>query len=184
MTPPPRPPPNHISGSCLCRSITYTLSFPSDSTPWPPTVQSCQCTMCRKHTASLLPIFLVLRPSSGQIAPWPLDAERHLGKNTTYTEYASSENGLRGFCSRCGSSLLFRNRRQDAGDQKERESQETMDLFVGTLDEKWLVDDREMAKALATPNELQFWCKHAVQGVTDVVRGGTRLETVRGTEMD
>lgn len=49
---------------------------------------------------------------------------------------------------------------------------ETFDLFLGTVDEKWLVHEKEVGKALATPNQFQFWCENVIVGVTDTVKGG------------
>ncbi|KAF2748177.1 hypothetical protein M011DRAFT_525835 [Sporormia fimetaria CBS 119925] len=158
--------PSQITGGCLCGSLRYTLTFPP-STPWPPKSATCQCTMCRKWTGTLLPSFLTL--PSKQITPWPLSSSS--GQNT-YTEYASSSKGLRGFCGTCGSSLIWRSKEE-----------EEVDLYLGTVDEKWLVDEKEVAKAIATPNQFQFWCQHAVDGVTDMVKGGQKLLRDRGTEM-
>ena len=52
---------------------------------------------------------------------------------------------------------------------------ESWDLFLGTVDEKWLVAEKEVGKALATPNQFQYWCENVVEGVTDVVKGGRRF---------
>ncbi|KAF2179378.1 hypothetical protein K469DRAFT_674200 [Zopfia rhizophila CBS 207.26] len=148
--------PASITGGCLCGSIRYTINFSQD-TKWPPESATCQCTMCRKWTSSLLAPFIVVRPS--QLTPYPFT------KFLTYTEYESSRNRFRGFCTKCGSSLIWR-----SDDQKE-----TLDLFLGTVDEKWLVQEKDVGKDLATPNQFQFWCENAIEGVTDVVRGGRKF---------
>lgn len=51
----------------------------------------------------------------------------------------------------------------------------TLDLFLGTVDEKWLVQEKEIGKALATPNQFQFWCENKIEGVTDVLNGGRQF---------
>jgi hypothetical protein len=40
------------------------------------------------------------------------------------------------------------------------------------VDEKWLVEEKEIGKALATPNQFQFWCENKIEGVTDVLKSG------------
>jgi hypothetical protein len=84
----------------------------------------CQCTMCRKRTAALYPQFLMVAHS--QLEP-------DLKSYSTYTEFESSPGRFRGFCNRCGSSLIWRN-----GEDKEAE----FDLFLGTIDERWLVGEK------------------------------------------
>lgn len=118
-------------------------------------------TMCRKWTASLIAQFLVVPPA--QLVP-PLESQE------SYTEFESSPRRFRGFCSKCGSSLIWR-----SDDDKQ-----TLDLFLGTLDEKWLVKkassqkDGRVAQALARPSGTQFWMENAISGVTDTVAGGKR----------
>src|ERR1700753_3474722 len=78
--------------------------------------------MCRKWTASLLTQFLVLKPS--QITP-------NLSSFPSYKEYSSSPKRFRGFCGNCGSPLIWRS------DDKT----DLLDLYLGTIDEKWLVGE-------------------------------------------
>lgn len=59
-----------------------------------------------------------------------------------------------------------------------------LDVFLGTVDEKWLVQEKEIGKLLATPNEYQFWCENRVEGVSDVVQGGRKFLKEWGTEME
>ncbi|KAJ5112868.1 hypothetical protein N7456_001402 [Penicillium angulare] len=139
--------------------------------------------MCRKWTASLLAQFIVISPT--QIIP-PLSSFQ------TFTEYSSSPRRHRGFCSRCGSSLIWRS----------EDKTDTLDLYLGTIDEKWLVGDRVegsetttphgikvmrtdgVGKELCTPSQFQFYYENAIPGVTDVVQGGHKYltENVPGTE--
>lgn len=127
--------------------------------------------MCRKWTSSLIASFIVVKPS--QINP-------ALSSFSTYAEYESSPRRHRGFCSRCGSSLIWR-----SGDNTA-----TLDLFLGCVDQKWLVGDAEAGDAtdrdagvrhnghggygkdLCTPNQYQFWWENAIPGVTDHLKTG------------
>jgi len=123
--------------------------------------------MCRKWTASLLPQFLTLQVE--QLTPQP-----QLFPSTfpEYSEYESSPRCFRGFCSRCGSSILWR-----SDDQKEN-----IDLLLGTVDERWLVGEKGhdgrriggFGKELATPNDNQIWCENEIPGCTDLLHGGLR----------
>ncbi|KAF2469337.1 uncharacterized protein BDR25DRAFT_288853 [Lindgomyces ingoldianus] len=151
--------PATITGGCLCNSIRYAIHFPPE-VKWPPESATCQCTMCRKWTSSLCAQFLVLLPS--QLTPFPYTFHSHF---PTYTEFQSSSNRFRGFCSKCGSSLIWRS----------QDNPKTLDLFLGTVDQKWLVEEKEVGKALATPNQYQIWCENAVKDVTDLVKTGRRF---------
>ena len=123
--------------------------------------------MCRKWTSSLLPQFLTLQVEqlTPQLQLLPLTFAE-------YTEYESSPERFRGFCSRCGSSILWRSE-----DQKDN-----FDLYLGTVDERWLVgekghDGRRIGGfgiELATPNYKQFWCENEIPGSTDLLNGGVR----------
>jgi hypothetical protein len=110
--------------------------------------------MCRKWTSSLLAQFLVLRPAQicGFPFSWPSQSSsqyQYIANSpvsSSYAEYQSSPNRHRGFCAKCGSTPIWRS----------SDRPETLDLFLGTVDEEWLVRDKEMGKALATPNQYQF----------------------------
>lgn len=181
--------PREVSGSCLCGSIQFQVSF-SQEFRWPPEVRSmgrvrhhiltpmqsatCQCTMCRKWTAGLLAQFIIVSPS--QIAP-------PLSTFVQYKEYQSSPRRYRGFCGECGSSLIWR-----SGDKVD-----TLDLFLGTIDERWLLgakvegSERKTAqglvverrgglgKELCTPTQYQFYYENAIAGVTDLLEGGQKF---------
>jgi hypothetical protein len=82
----------------------------------------------------------------------------------------------------CGSSLIWRS----------DEITETLDLFLGTLDEKWIVGEKipesaretdfgtvverkdGLGRELGTPTQFQFYCENTIAGVTDILRGGRR----------
>ncbi|KAI9042840.1 GFA family protein [Aspergillus affinis] len=166
--------PSHISGGCLCGAIRYTIDF-SDESSWPPKSSTCQCTMCRKFTASIYPQLLAL--SITQVTPHDLSTFE------TYKEYRSSEKCLRGFCFACGSSLIFRS----------EEEPNRIHIFLGTVDEEALVgekvagSDREtefgvvwerkggVGNVLATPNSVQLYWENVIPGVSDLLKNGERL---------
>ncbi|KAM5345617.1 hypothetical protein ACJ41O_011478 [Fusarium nematophilum] len=150
-------PPSFITGGCLCAAIRYTITFNQDF-PWPPTSSSCQCTMCRKWTSSLVAQFLVLSPQ--QLTP-------ALNTFPTFKEYVSSPGRFRGFCGDCGTSIAWRS----------TDYTPIFDLYLGTVDEKWLVGEGEVGRALATPNGTQYWLVNAIHGVTDKLKGGREYLT-------
>ncbi|KAH8821351.1 DUF636 domain protein [Xylogone sp. PMI_703] len=163
--------PKSISGGCLCGSIRYTIDL-SDKYQWPIGSATCQCTMCRKWTASLVSQFLIIQPA--QISP-PLNSL------LAYKEFNSSPRCYRGFCGNCGSPLIWRS------DDKAH-----MDLYIGTIDEKWLIGEKVegsekqtefgvvserkggIGKLLATPNQYQYWYENVIEGVTDNLDGGVK----------
>ncbi|KAI9867130.1 MAG: hypothetical protein M1813_009408 [Trichoglossum hirsutum] len=145
-------PPPVLTGGCLCGEIRYEIHFPEPATQWPPNSQTCQCTQCRKFTGSLLPPFLSVNPT--QIL-WkqPIPPS-----TSTYTEYNSSPSCFRGFCRRCGSSLTWRDERVKDG----------IDLFLGTLDEKWVVGgEGGVGEVVCPARGGRTWWKNVVRGVTD-----------------
>ncbi|KAI8718542.1 CENP-V/GFA domain-containing protein [Fusarium sp. LHS14.1] len=148
--------PSSITGGCLCGAIKYTVNFTPEF-PWPPVSSSCQCTMCRKWTSSLVAQFLVLSPE--QLTP-------ALNTFPSFKEYTSSPDRFRGFCSECGTSIAWRS----------ADYTPIFDLYLGTLDEEWLVDG-ETGKALAVPNGTQYWLQNAIHGITDKLKGGKEYLT-------
>ncbi|OQE24675.1 hypothetical protein PENSTE_c007G03260 [Penicillium steckii] len=124
-----------ISGGCLCQSIRYEIIFDNNA-PWPPPSATCR-KWTATETSSLLTQFIVIKPT--QIVP-------ALSSFQTYTEYSSSPRRHRGFCSRCGSSLIWRS--EDITD--------TLDLYLGTIDEKWLVGERVEGSERNTSYGIQF----------------------------
>lgn len=137
--------------------------------------------MCRKWTASLVPQFIMVAPS--QISP-------DLSSQPTYVEYESSPRRYRGFCGRCASPLIWRS----------ADKTETLDFFLGTIDERWLVGEivpgtekvtkhgtvferkGGLGRELCTPNHMQHFQQNVIPGVTDLLKGGKRYlaETVDG----
>ncbi|KAL3444518.1 Mss4-like protein [Aspergillus insuetus] len=109
-----------LTGGCLCAAIRYQVSFSKEG-QWPPVLGDCNCTMCRKWTGALL--YQNISVSQDRISP-------PLFSFPSYTEYPSSAGRFRGFCSQCGSSLVWRSEREG-----ERHKYE---LMLGSFDEPWL----------------------------------------------
>ena len=115
--------------------------------------------MCRKWTSSLIAQFIVVAPSQLEVP---------FGDFPEYKEFSSSPNRFRGFCVQCGTSLIWR-----SGD-----SEAAFDLFIGTLDEEWLVPRHgkiPQEHTLAKPNGTQYWMENAIEGVTDILPGEKRF---------
>ncbi len=83
------------SGRCLCGDVEFSASLPSK---W---VAHCHCTMCRQGAGAAFVTWAGFEETQCRIA----DPQQRL------RWYASSVQGERGFCSRCGSSLFFRSTR-------------------------------------------------------------------------
>ncbi|KAF9892612.1 hypothetical protein FE257_001014 [Aspergillus nanangensis] len=168
-----RAPENGISGGCLCEAIRYQVTFHEEG-QWPPRSDICQCTMCRKFTASLFPQMLVLHPS--QISP-------PLSSFPTYQEYESSPRRYRGSCGKCSSPLTWRS----------EEKPHSFDLFLGTIDEKWLVGERVegterntphgvtverqggLSRELCIPPADNCYYENTIPGVADMLPGGQKF---------
>lgn len=87
-------PPTAVAGACLCGAVRFEVSLP---TQW---CCHCHCTMCqRNHGAGYVTWFAVPKTQLRL-----LDAAEG-----ALTRYASSEHGMRSFCSQCGSSLFCEN---------------------------------------------------------------------------
>ena len=62
------------------------------------------------------------------------------------------------------------------------------DLFLGTVDERWLVGEKGhdgqriggFGKELATPNQMQLWCENEIPAVTNLLNGGLRYSKEDG----
>ena len=78
-----------ISGSCLCRAVTFRLSGPLR-----PSV-ACHCLQCRKTSGHYV--------SATQVGPDQLE----ITNDTGLAWYQSSPEAKRGFCKNCGSSLFW-----------------------------------------------------------------------------
>lgn len=83
---------NKLQGGCLCGELRYTV------TALPFAADYCHCRMCQKSTGAAVSAWMDFK------------AKQVLWDNSTaLQEYASSENARRGFCSRCGSTISYRN---------------------------------------------------------------------------
>lgn len=79
-------------GSCLCGDVAFSLDFPSK---W---VAHCHCSLCRRAHAAAFVTWIGMADDHARID----DPQSRL------RWYASSPGAERGFCARCGSTLLFR----------------------------------------------------------------------------
>lgn len=149
---------------------------------------TCQCTQCRKQAGSLVVNFITVLPSQLKWAN-PSSSTPQCPA-APFKEYSSSAHGRRGFCSECGSALTWRDER----------NVEEVELFVGTIDEVFLIGDRStrvesdnlacqgkwievlrkedkdgktsLGKDLCMPQGGNFFFRNAVEGVTDYNLGG------------
>ena len=82
-------------GQCLCGDVRFAAGLPSK---W---VAHCHCTMCQRGGGSAFVTWVGLDETRCRID----DPDERL------RWFHSSEQGQRGFCSRCGSPLFFRSAR-------------------------------------------------------------------------
>ncbi|MFC0267019.1 GFA family protein [Kushneria aurantia] len=78
------------AGGCLCGAVRFRARHGGE-------VSLCHCSMCRRATGG--PLFAVL-----------CDGEAQFEEGSPVGVYHSSEQGERGFCQQCGSSLYFHHR--------------------------------------------------------------------------
>jgi hypothetical protein len=97
-----------LKGSCLCGEVAYTVAGPVES------ASHCFCTMCQKQHGAGAGTY-------ANVARADLRIER--GEECV-TEFASSEQGRRAFCRRCGSTLFWRS----------EETPDRIAVTLGTLD--------------------------------------------------
>ncbi len=88
-------PDNTVSGGCLCGAVRFEARLPS---LW---CAHCHCTQCQRFHGAGVVTFVGFREQ---------DVEFTVGENKV-TWFASSPQGQRGFCGKCGSSFLFRSER-------------------------------------------------------------------------
>ncbi|MBX7145939.1 MAG: GFA family protein [Alphaproteobacteria bacterium] len=83
-----------INGSCLCKQIAFTLILPVQ---W---VAHCHCSMCRKAQGA-------------PFVTWVGVLKKNFVLNLykSLTDYHSSPDAQRSFCSICGSPLFFQSKR-------------------------------------------------------------------------
>ncbi|KAI9889949.1 MAG: hypothetical protein M1814_004672 [Vezdaea aestivalis] len=151
-----------LKGGCLCGDVSYTLNFPADS-KFPPEAIECHCFQCRKQTGALITPFINLNPSQVSIQPESPGQGRHLA-------YESSPGVLRGFCSRCGSTLYWRT----------EQAPNEIGILTGTLDPEVLRGPD--ARALTVPSGGRFWYKEVITGVTDLDGPGFGPKYVEGSD--
>ncbi len=82
-----------MRGGCLCGKVRYTLSDK------PFAAEYCHCTQCQKCSGA--PVVAWMDVKIKQVK-WEKESP---------TEYASSDDVRRGFCSTCGSTLTYRDER-------------------------------------------------------------------------
>ena len=92
------------TGGCLCGEVRYKISADPEWAGY------CHCSMCRKQTGA--PVTVGVQFPRGAV-------EWSAGKPTLYQ---SSEDTVRGFCVRCGSTLTW-------------ETPSRFTVFVGSLDQ-------------------------------------------------
>jgi hypothetical protein len=88
MTEPTEP---RREGGCLCGAVRFEITLPSK---W---CAHCHCTMCRRAHGAGFVTWFGMQEDRFRI----VRGQEHL------TRYASSEGAWRGFCGRCGSTMLF-----------------------------------------------------------------------------
>ena len=89
-----------------------------------------ECTQCRKQTGALIAPLITVHPDN---MTWStLDGSTTSGYPPEMREFASSTHGRRGFCASCGSAISWRH----------EECPQEIELFLGSVDEKWLIGDR------------------------------------------
>ena len=82
-----------VAASCLCGEVRFSVAGPVGE------ITACHCTQCRKTSGHFAASFDV--------------AALDFVARGTLAEYVKPGGGVRGFCSRCGSSLWFRSRDGD-----------------------------------------------------------------------
>ena len=80
-----------LQGSCLCGAVAYQTGQVRDAS-------HCYCTMCQKQHGA----------GAGSYANVERDGFSLLKGADMVVEYASSDDGRRGFCKVCGSNLYWR----------------------------------------------------------------------------
>ncbi|RZT11287.1 Uncharacterized conserved protein [Duganella sp. CF402] len=98
----------YLHGSCLCGGIRYRAALPVAY------ASHCYCTMCQKQHGAAA-------GSYANVASAGFVIEQGAA---LVTEYASSDEGRRGFCSVCGSTLFWRS----------TEAEDRIAITLGTLE--------------------------------------------------
>jgi hypothetical protein len=97
----------HYSGGCMCGAVRYQLTGGATNLCY------CHCTSCR-------------RAAGAPAVPWGTFARSDFTVTRgSITEYRSSPQVARGFCSQCGTTLSYRHARRAA----------EIDITLGSLDD-------------------------------------------------
>lgn len=105
------PPDDSVHGSCLCGGVAFRAALPALS------ANHCYCTMCQKFHGAAAGSYLTVA-TSGYVVEQGQDL---------IVDYASSDQGRRGFCKTCGSSLYWRS----------LDTPDSIDVSLGTLNPAW-----------------------------------------------
>ena len=116
-----------ITGSCLCRGITFTIDGPLER------ASHCHCTMCQKMHGAAFGSYAEVRDEDFRL----VDPEKLLAS------YASSEDVTRTFCSRCGSTLQFI-----------KHGRGRIDIALGALDD---AGDLHVIAEIFTSAKASWW---------------------------
>lgn len=81
-----------INGSCLCGALSFECDLPS---LW---AGHCHCSQCQRYHGAAFVTWVGIAADGFSLT----------GEPEALTWFKSSEKGERGFCNRCGSSVLFR----------------------------------------------------------------------------
>jgi len=150
--------PDSITGGCLCGGVRYQFNLApvrnSQSGPI-----TCQCTQCRKTTGTLIYHFFAIHPSSLTYL-----------SDSTLTSYSASPGCHRLFCSKCGSSIAWKDERID----------DSIELAAGCIDEEFLIGKRGedgvarggLGEVLAGLGGVHNYVENEIPGVTDFVTAG------------
>jgi hypothetical protein len=104
-----------LTGGCFCGAIRYE----AEGTPFHAT--NCHCSICRRTTGAPFVTWFSVRPSDFRIAK---------GEPTRFN---STEQGVRSFCSRCGTQLTFQH----------AELPDEIDVATSSLDNPELVPPKD-----------------------------------------
>jgi hypothetical protein len=97
----------HLTGRCLCRAVTFSISAP------PLQIVHCHCESCRRNCSAPVASFLIVRQADFRYTQGVPRA------------FESSPGVWRSFCDRCGTPLTYEtDRRRDQ-----------IDLYVCSLDD-------------------------------------------------
>lgn len=139
-----------IHGGCLCGSVKYEINGPVHL------LSHCHCSMCRKFSGSA---FLTFARTRVEHFAWVL------GKDKIST-YASSANGIRCFCTTCGSPLpivreALPNALIPAGTlENDPGIRPTLHIFASDK-APWLTIDDSLPQAAQWPTEINLeWLGH------------------------